>query len=436
MIVSRTILGCAMCALVACSASPTDTPGEETGQVMLEIKQAPLDARCARISTVHESGTIHHDIPLVPGQTTVSKLDGLPLGDVTLSEAVYTVACANIATASPKWASDSVSVTLEPGVPVTVSFSLYLVGEGGSVTVHTEFPDTGVEITEFPTTQYPATITSGPDGALWFGVAHFAGQEPMFGRMTTSGSVQLFPAELSNSYTSLTTGPDGNLWAGSWGFVARFVTGDDGVTVTEFPLGGISSSVHGLTTGPDGALWFASFGDDVVGRVTTSGVLTTFPLEDGARPVGCAVGPDRKIWFTEAHTSRIGRLDPATGTMTEFPLPESHSNPHSIVAGPDGRLWFTLPGTNRIGRITVNGAVTEFLLPTPNAYPANITVGADGNVWFTEYIAGQIGRVTTTGEVTEFPTPTPNSAPNSIVAGPDGNIWFTEDQGNIGRIEL
>src|SRR5690349_5756341 len=47
--------------------------------------------------------------------------------------------------------------------------------------------------------------------------------------------------------------------------------------------------------------------------------ITEFPLTRLA-PQGITVGPDNAIWFTELLGNKIGRLDPRSGSITEFPL--------------------------------------------------------------------------------------------------------------------
>ena len=51
-------------------------------------------------------------------------------------------------------------------------------------------------------------------------------------------------------------------------------------------------------------------------------------------------GPDGNLWFTERGSNNIGRITTA-GVVTEFPIPTANSYPSGIAAGPDGNLWFT-----------------------------------------------------------------------------------------------
>lgn len=294
----------------------------------------------------------------------------------------------------------------------------------------------GVLISEFPIPSVAGSgsITSGPDGNLWF-------QENLsnkIGRITVAGTFTEFAIPTANSGVAwIAAGPDGNLWftEGLAGKIGRIST--SGV-VTEFalPTGGDPARI---AAGPDGNLWFTEFNTNRVARITTTGVITEYPVPTaGSLPDGIAAGPagDGNVWFTEVNGNKIGRITP-TGTFAEFPIPTLTSKPEGIVAGPDGNLWFTESFGNKIGRITTSGTITEVPVPTANSGPIWVTVGPDQNVWFAESNANRLARVSLpSGVITEFtPVPTAGSAPFGITAGQDGNVWFTELFGNkIGRL--
>jgi RNA polymerase sigma factor (sigma-70 family) len=123
----------------------------------------------------------------------------------------------------------------------------------------------------------PGAIVAGPDGNLWFtayggnGSSRSTTSWGTIARITLQGIVTAFPLPnkpdpASNPPTSLTTGPDGNLW---------FVVGDEHTlgritpqgVITEFPmppgvtLGGI------ITLSPDGALWFMDTAANTIDRL-------------------------------------------------------------------------------------------------------------------------------------------------------------------------
>jgi len=250
------------------------------------------------------------------------------------------------------------------------------------------------------------------------------------------------PTSRSNPYI-ITAGPDGNLWftEHEGNKIARITT--VGV-VTEFllPTAGCQATVlitpdcqaTGIITGPDGNLWFAESNGNQIGRITTAGVITEFPIPTAnSYPYGIAAGPDGNLWFVEAIGNQIGKMTPA-GVVTEFPIPTANSNPNFITSGPDGNLWFAESTGGNIARITTAGVITEFRIPTAGGNPAFPTAGPDGNVWFVEANGNKIVSITPAGVITEFPIPTAGSVPEGITAGPDGNLWFAEEIGNIARI--
>ena len=83
------------------------------------------------------------------------------------------------------------------------------------------------------------------------------------------------------------------------------------------------------------------------------------------------------MWFAESKGGRIGRIT-TDGKISEFPLLRPDATPWSIVAGPDGALWFVENPGNAVARIGVDGRIREFLLPEPDRYPNAIGVGPDG----------------------------------------------------------
>lgn len=230
----------------------------------------------------------------------------------------------------------------------------------------------------------------------------------------------------------LVLGPDGrSVW----------VSGPDGSRIVRYPSldPGTSpvviriapgSSPHGIVFGPDGSLYIAETGTNIggnaIGRLLPSGKLQDFPLPAGAGgPWGIAVGPDRRIWFTEVSSGKVGRLDPDTGKIVEYQLPTRNSQPQGIILGADGALWGTEAAGNRVFRMGVDGSATEFPIPTRNSVPVAIAPGRYGYVWVSELSGGKLLRVSMTGRMREFPLP-PGARPYGLVSAPDGNVWFAD----------
>jgi hypothetical protein len=86
------------------------------------------------------------------------------------------------------------------------------------------------------------------------------------------------------------------------------------------------------------------------------------------------------VWFTDLGKNSIGRIDPTSHVVTEYPI---GGLAHSIVGGTDGNVWYTLNVENKVGRITPAGVVTEFDTAAQGlTAPGAMSVGHDGNLWF------------------------------------------------------
>src|SRR3984957_2930993 len=180
----------------------------------------------------------------------------------------------------------------------------------------------------------PTAITLGSDGALWF--KNSSNGAASIGRITTAGVVTQYPNPADGTlYDNITNGPDGALWFGTANAIVKVTTTG---TVTQFPIPS-GSEVVGITSGPDGALWFTVYTGQI-GRIPTTATVSnpqiteyTIPTS-GSMPVGITSGPDGALWFAEQTGRKIGRIT-TEGEITEFPLPNFVSA-FRIPSRPDG----------------------------------------------------------------------------------------------------
>lgn len=281
--------------------------------------------------------------------------------------------------------------------------------------------------------------------------------------------------------TPIVEGPDGNMWfvENDVGAPSARVVGIGRITpsgrFTSFPLPQAMgrAMIEGITRGPDGALWFTVAryneagepADGVIGRITTSGVVTLFPLPheeptppppleiDGASvapaidhaaqiPEGIVAGPDGDLW-ADGGANNLWRITPS-GEITALHTLAPYSWPDGITLGPDGDLWVTeaayrvdnnayLP-PERFARVTPTGGVVEWALPPASApfsdrlLAGTIVAGPDKSLWFGGI--GFAGRVTTSGQITKYPFRNRNLT--GLTLGPDGDMWFADSgSGNL-----
>jgi streptogramin lyase len=298
-------------------------------------------------------------------------------------------------------------------------------------------------------------ITAGPDGNLWFTETDGL-TSASIDKFTTNGAITRYNIVQPpyDDPKSITAGPDGNIWFTETDLskIAKITT--SGV-LTEYPLPTTGSAPWIITAGPDGNMWFTEpdyalgggRGAGAIGKITTSGVETDYPLtipagQSGSydpSPLYITAGPDGNLWFTLASSTDkigIGKITTA-GKITMYPLPRKNVLPYGITAGPGGKLWFTESAVGDIASITTSGVVTEYYGGNVPSSLQEIATGSDGNLYVTD-LTSEILKMTPKGELTSYPTPTQPSAPSGIAMDPkDGSIWFTESGvAQIGKLYI
>src|SRR5262245_55389529 len=137
----------------------------------------------------------------------------------------------------------------------------------------------GVVEFDIPSVGVPEGIAAGADGNLWF-TERYTSQ---LGKMTPAGTFTIFNLPGSNQIpTDITAGPNGALWFTypkstpplNGGQIGRITTAG---AKTFFTIPWVGDP-EAITTGPDGNLWFADHVASALGRVTTAGVMTKFPV--------------------------------------------------------------------------------------------------------------------------------------------------------------
>jgi len=224
-----------------------------------------------------------------------------------------------------------------------------------------------------------------PDGSIWFS----QNQRPWIGQVAPDGTLREFALPEGHYATGFAAGPDGAVWftetGGGVNSIGR-VGADGQITRFEVPADGRllpEGNLVGLVAGPDGALWFTQHYRHRIGRLTTAGELTEYPIPTRPDPA----------------TERLALPNPA--------LPPPGAAPTSITVGADGVLWFTETGVGRVGRLTTAGEFRDFPVPASPTFLSHITAAPDGALWIADLAGGQLWRLTFDGEHATF-TPTLN----------------------------
>jgi len=191
-------------------------------------------------------------------------------------------------------------------------------------------------------------------------------------------------------------------------------------------LGGLAPATAGAVAAPEAY----SMGESFVFRFdpNTSHFVFTFTIPtDHANPQDVALVPGADhldVWFTEPDADKIGRLtftDTNDYTPDEYAL-TAGSHPLNLVAG-GGFIWFTAAGGDYIGRLDpATRQIDEFPV-TAGSYPADLDYASDGSIWFTEMAADRVGHLVV--DHTDAYTVTEQASP--ITSGgegrPYGIVW-------------
>ncbi len=299
---------------------------------------------------------------------------------------------------------------------------------------------------------FPIGITTGPSQTLWVSERGIG----KLGRVTTDGNVtdQFKINGKARFPQNSVLGPDGNFWATvgsvhSYAKEARGAPDPYGAVVAMTPAGVVNhvfelpmySDPRDITSAPDGNIWFTE-SRGAIGKITLGNALgatlTEFPTPNNNGAFGIAVGPDNAVWFCEPFNRRIEKIGRITtsGTITTFAFPKNSGPVHLVAA--NGYLYVTERFASKVAEVTTGGKITREFPLSPKSSPEGIALGRDGNLYVTEFDAGKIAEVTLpAGIVHELDIPTPNSSPWDIIGGPDGNIWFAESwTGQVGKLWL
>jgi len=241
-----------------------------------------------------------------------------------------------------------------------------------------------------------------------------------------------------------------NTSRGAWNYPLKTLPRPKGkatrVVITEYDLPREFIQPHDVVVTTDGTAWYSSFGEQNLGRLDpASGKVTEFPipLNEPGYPtglLGLRTDRDGNLWLGNMYQARIVKFDRKAERFRYFALPAAAnidaaqinmvSPQHSNV---DGKVWTQNNGFAGVHRLDIATGKIETWQPfkdAPKGQPHNIydvIPDSHNNVYFTDFRQGQIGRIDAkSGEVSLFQTPTPRSAPRRGNMDAQDRLWFGE----------
>ena len=123
-----------------------------------------------------------------------------------------------------------------------------------------------------------------------------------------------------------------------------------------------------------------------------------------------AVAGDGSVWWAEDEIDKMARVDPATGKIEEFKIPDvgGHAFPRRMNTDANGDLWVALWNAGKLMKIDYKTKeMTIYTPPTQTGGNYSVIVDKKNNyIWVSEHQVDKIARFDPkTQEWVEFPLP-------------------------------
>jgi len=222
--------------------------------------------------------------------------------------------------------------------------------------------------------------------------------------------------------------------------VAKIIPGPVQVDIREWQVPTPGSRPHDPLAARDGSIWYTGQLSGKLGRVDPkTGQIREYPVKPQTAPHGLVEDKQGNIWYTGNSASVIGKLDPKTGEITEYPMPDPKAkDPHSLAFDQSGILWFTLQQSNLMARLDPRtGEIKLIPSPTPRSRPYGIIVNPKGIPFVALFGTNKIASIDpATLAVREYALPDPKARPRRIAITPEGIVWYADfARGYLGRLD-
>jgi len=219
----------------------------------------------------------------------------------------------------------------------------------------------------------------------------------------------------------------------------KLISGEASITFREWKVPTRGQRSRDPVQAPDGSIWWAGQWSNLIGRINPeSGEVTEYTLPDGAKPHTVTSDQEGNIWYTGNGNGTVGKLDPRTRMVTEYKMPDPAArDPHSAIFDKKGRLWFTLQQSNMVGRLVpATGEIKLVSMPTLKSRPYGIKLSSEGIPWVACNGSNCLVKVDPeTMAVRRYDLPNPKTTVRRLDFASDGMIWYVNSsQGRLGRL--
>lgn len=165
-----------------------------------------------------------------------------------------------------------------------------------------------------------------------------------------------------------------------------------------------------------------------------------FPHPYGPEPYGLVIDGKGTVWFTELYSGKLGKVDPATGEMTEYATPIPDAGPRRLALDSKGNLWFTECFAGKIGKLDpTTMKFTDYDLGVAGGgFPYSIRIDKSDQIWFSMNSNNSIGKLdpkTKKIAYSLFPVPESNTIdPGFDFSGDPVTLVYGTHRAAVGRV--
>ncbi|ARD22175.1 virginiamycin B lyase family protein [Shewanella japonica] len=162
------------------------------------------------------------------------------------------------------------------------------------------------------------------------------------------------------------------------------VDGDIELQFTYWQVPTLGQRARDPIQGKDGIIWWVGQWGNILGRLDPkTGEMKEYPLPEGTFPHSVSLDKNLTPWFLGNKNGTVGYLDLETEKFTVFNMPDKNArDPHTGVFDDNGIFWFTLQHSNMIGQLNpINGDIKLVSLPSKKSRPYGIKLDSTGTPW-------------------------------------------------------
>jgi virginiamycin B lyase len=217
----------------------------------------------------------------------------------------------------------------------------------------------------------------------------------------------------------------------------KLVSGPNEITFTEWVMPTKGQRTRDPMQAEDGTIWWAGQFANLIGHFNPkTGEKREYFLPENSMPHTVELDNLGRPWYTGNKNGSVGMLDPATGNITVYKMPDPAArDPHTMKFDKNNVMFFSAQNSNFIGRLDPKTGEIKLVKTTPRSQPYGVKIDAEGNPWVSCNGRPCLIKVNPeTMELTEFALPEGSTVRRLDIAD-DGMIWYVNSSlGRLGRL--